>query len=156
MQPPNIFPTHVALKAESVTARRHGAVIGELAALAFVALYLVGDGIWLLCARIRLRVRARNLAITAKGSAHVNNVLRKHGYKWRKADGWWHLFRADGTEVAPVGDQTSGLHINALAEIDGDEGKKWLDGCHAHSKARHEAFRMARAASANYVKAVQS
>ena len=101
-------------------------------------------------------VRARILAITSKGSAHVNNILREHGYKWRKADGWWHLFRADGTEVAPVGDQTSGLHINALAEIDGDEGKKWLDGCHAHSKARHEAFRMARAASANYVKAVQS
>lgn len=101
-------------------------------------------------------VRARILAIQAKGSAHVNNILREHGYRWRKADGWWHLFRADGTEVEPVGDQRSGLHVNALAEIDGDEGKKWLDGCHAHSKARHEAFRMARAASANYVKAVQS
>lgn len=101
-------------------------------------------------------VRARILAIQAKGSAHVNNILREHGYKWRKADGWWHLFRADGTEVAPVGDQRSGLHVNALAEIDGDEGRKWLDGLHAHSKARLAAFRMARAASDNYLKAVQS
>ncbi len=101
-------------------------------------------------------VRARIAAITAKGSAHVNNILREHGYRWKKADGWWHLYRADGTEVAPVGDQTSGLHINALAEIDGDEGKKWLDGLHAHSKARMAAYRMARAASDNYLKAVRS
>ncbi len=77
MQPPNIFPTHVALKAESVTARRHGAVIGELAALAFVALYLVGDGIWLLCARIRLRVRARNLARAQEIAALRQTVARE-------------------------------------------------------------------------------
>lgn len=101
-------------------------------------------------------IRARILAITVKGSAHVNNVLREHGYRWKKADGWWHLFRADGTEVAPVGDQTSGLHINALAETLGDEGKKWLDGCHKHARERMAAFRMARAASENYLKAVQS
>lgn len=96
-------------------------------------------------------VRERILAITSKGSAHVNNILREHGYKWRKADGWWHLFRADGTEVQPVGDQTSGLHINALAEIDGDEGKKWLDGCHTHAKRRREAILGVRAASKHYV-----
>lgn len=101
-------------------------------------------------------VRARIMAINAKGSAHVNNILREHGYRWRKADGWWHLFRQDGTEVEPVGDQRSGLHVNALAEIDGDEGKKWLDGCHTRARERMAAFRQVRAASANYVKAVQS
>lgn len=101
-------------------------------------------------------VRARIAAINAKGSAHVNNILREHGYRWKKADGWWHLFRQDGTEVAPVGDQRTGLHINALAEIDGDEGKKWLDGCHTHARERMAAFWQVRAASDNYLKAVQS
>jgi hypothetical protein len=72
-------------------------------------------------------------------------------------------FQSEGHEVTaiilePYGIQGSPMKGGQaiLIPIDGDEGKKWLDGCHTRARERMAAFRQVRAASENYLKAVQS
>jgi hypothetical protein len=77
MEPPNIFPTHVALNAGPVPGRRRGSVIGIPLALTFAALCFVCDAVWLSCARLRQRVRARNLAREREIVALRQSVARE-------------------------------------------------------------------------------
>lgn len=60
MNPPNIFPTQIALKPEARVGRRRGGLIGDVVALVLFGMFLAVDGMFLMGSQLRRGFRARD------------------------------------------------------------------------------------------------
>lgn len=78
MTPPNIFPTHIALKPETRVGRRRGALIGDAVALVLVGMYLAIDIVPEIWSRLRHRFRVRDLAREREILALRQRVARQN------------------------------------------------------------------------------